>query len=215
MNDNRKNEFNESGFRPEIIPAQDEGKALEARSRQEFPDTDAAKMAFLEARENLLDVNRWAESSGGVSATFQLVNPDGYLVDGAAEKGQIIRIDIPGPGTEAGGGYDWAVIDEMEEGSTDELDYLAFRVRPTKNPAKNDGEEVDHFFSETSTGTFVLYRRMNEVICTVYDRNLKANTETEGSFIDKIRNSFVGNTAASGMSGVQWQKLTDSLLSGL
>lgn len=205
-----------TGFEPDIIPVQYEGRSLEAQRSKEFQDTDAAKMAYLIARQRLLDVNRWAQRIEGITAAFQLTDQDGVPTEGMAGKGLMIRIDIPGPGTFAGDGYDWAVIEDMEEGSTDKLDFLAFRVRPAANPAGENpsgkGGNVAHFFSEGSSGTFVLYREKNELTCTIYDRNLKPNTEIEGNLADKARNSFVGTTAAMGMSAVQWQKLADSVL---
>ncbi len=196
---------------PEIIPAQYEGRALEAQSSRQFQDADAAKMAYLRARQRLLEVNRWAPHIEGVTAVFQLAGQDGEPVEGMAQKGMMIRVDIPGPGTSAGDGYDWVVIDDMEEESTEKLDFLAFRVRPAGNPAGSEGE-IAHFFSAGSSGTFVLLREKNELTCTVYDRNLKPNTEMKGSLPDRMRNSLVGTTAAMGMSGVQWQKLVDSVL---
>ncbi len=213
MNDlNRK--WND--FKPDIIPAQYEGRALEAQRSREFQDADAAKMAYLIARQRLLDVNRWAQHIEGITAAFQLTDQDGTPAEGMAGKGLMIRIDIPGPGTSAGDGYDWAVIEDVEEGSTDKLDFLAFRVRPAANPSGENPSgkegEIAHFFSECSSGTFVLYREKNELTCTIYDRNLKPNTEIKSSLSDKARNSFVGTTAAMGMSRVQWQKLADSVL---
>lgn len=200
-------------FEPEIIPAQYEGRALEAQSSRQFQDADAAKMAYLRARQRLLQVNRWAPHIEGITAVFQLADQDGEPVEGMAQKGMMIRVDIPGPGTSAGDGYDWVVIDDMEEGSTEKLDFLAFRVRPAGNPSGREGE-IAHFFSAGSSGTFVLLREKNELTCTVYDRNLKPNTEIKGSLPDRMRNSLVGTTAAMGMSGIQWQKLVDSVLEG-
>jgi len=203
-------------FEPDIIPEQYEGRALEAQRSREFQDADAAKMAYLRARQRLLDVNRWARHIEGITATFQLTDQDGGLMEGMAQKGLMIRIDIPGPGTAAGGGYDWAVIEDMEEESTEKLDFLAFRVRPAENPSAGNpsGREgkIAHFFSSGSSGTFVLFREKNQVTCTVYDRNLKPNTEIKGDLTDRVRNSFVGTTAAMGLSGIQWQKLADSVL---
>ncbi len=168
-------------------------------------------MGFLRARQRLLEVNNWSRHIEGISAAFQLVNPEGQAVEEMAGKGLTIRIDIPGPGPSAGDGYDWAVIEDMEEGSTDTLDYVAFRVRPTENPSGSTGEAA-HFFAAGSSGTFVLYRYRNDLTCTVYDRNLEPSTGEEAGFTDRVRNSVVGVTAAIGMSGIQWQKLTDAVM---
>ncbi len=197
-------------FEPEMIPPQHEGTALEARSSQEFQDSDTAKMAYLKARQRLLDVNHWSRYIDGITAVFQLMNQNNEPVEGIAEKGLLIRVDIPGPGTSTGDGYDWVIIDDLEEGSTAELDYLAFRVKPTENPSKEDAQTA-HFFSAGSSGTFVLCRENKNVTCTVYDRNLKANTALTGNLSDIVRNTFVGTAAARGMSGIQWQKLVDSV----
>jgi len=204
-------------FEPDIVPEQNEGRALEAESTRLYQDSDAAKMAYLKARERLLHVNNWASLVEGVTGEFRLTESSGQMTEETARKGLMIRIDIPGPGTKAGDGYDWVIIEEMEEGSSQELDFLAFRVKPSKKPLgslfSNHGEEgIAHFYDPEASGTFVLYRTTNVVTCTIYDRNLKANTGAVSRVTDKLRNAVVGTTAAMGISGVQWQKLADAVV---
>ncbi|WP_345026368.1 hypothetical protein [Ravibacter arvi] len=198
------------GFQPEILPEQFVGRMLSARSTKTFADTDAANMAYLKARERLLNVNEWGAYTNEALADFQLVDENGEKVSGKAAKGLRIRIDIPGPGTFEGEGFDWALIEEMEEDAREDLEYVAFRVRPAANPEKKKSE-VAHFYNPQSTSTMVVYRDDLSVTCAIYDRNLSANTEHTTNLADKMRNAVVGNLAASGLSGVQWQALVDAL----
>lgn len=202
-------------FEPDILPDQIEGRSLHAQCSYQYPDIDTAKMAYLKARQRLLDVNNWEHYIDGITAEFRLADTQGSLVDGTAKKGLMIRIDIPGPGTVAGEGYDWVTIEEVEEGSKQELDFLAFRVKPADNPKSEntpESENIAHFYSSDSTGTFVLYRAGLEVTCSVYDRNLKANTAENSQVVDAVRNSIIGTSAAMGISGIQWQNLVDAMV---
>lgn len=200
-------------FEPEILPEQERGRMLEAHRRHVFADADSARMAYLNIRERLLNINEWNRYSDGLLADFALVNDDGEIAEGQAASGLYIRIDMPGPGPSEGDGFDWALIDEYEEDGNDDFEYVAFRVKPASNPESQE-EGTAHFFAPESSGTMVLYRDNVVVCCTIYDRNLRANTEESVSFTDKIRNAVVGNVAAMGFSGIQWQQLVDSLWGG-
>ena len=155
-------------------------------------------------------IHNWGKIAGKLSADFQLTDNKGNEADRPAQKTDHFRIDIPGPGSKAGEGYDWARVEDIKEVNNGDVDSIAIVVRPAANP-QTQNPNVAHFFSEKSTSTFVVTREANKITASIYDRNIEANEETEEP-LDKLRNAMVGLTAKHGFSKLQWQALADALI---
>jgi hypothetical protein len=193
-----------------IVPPQLEGSEINTESTTELPDLTAANALFEVARRRLLHVNEWHDISGHALAHFRLTNELGQQITGEVKEGYYFQIDIPGPGTEAGEGFDWVVVEKIDHFTLPDAVGVALRVRPSTNPtAQNEG--TAHFYSEESTSTFVVARENLRVIAAVYDRNTKANTDAE-SLIDNARNLVTGWVGKMIFSKIQWKSLTDGLL---
>jgi len=197
-------------YKSSIVPDQQTGRAIDAFSTVELENEEDAKAFFGQAKENLRDVNHWKTIAGTISATFQLVDAKGKEVRRKAEKGDHFKIDIPGPGTKTGEGFDWVQIEEVENVSLPDGERFGFRVRPTDNP-QNEKKDVAHFYSDESTSSFVVERRNNTVTASVHDRNTKPNTDANKP-IDKIRDAIVGAAGVTTFSKIQWKNLTDGLV---
>jgi hypothetical protein len=193
-----------------IIPGQQTGKAIDAESHVALPNESAAKTFFAKVKDRLKNVNRWDEYAGNFSATFRLVNASGIEVNRHVEKGDYFKIDIPGPGSESGKGYDWVRVEEIENNATTDGEKFGLRVRPTENP-QGGRDDVAHFYSDESTSTFLVERKGNTITASIHDRNTKPNTEASTT-ADKIRDTAVGAAGVLAFSKIQWQKLTDGLL---
>jgi hypothetical protein len=193
-----------------IVPEQRTGKPIDAKSELEFKEKSDAKAFFEVVKERLQHVNQWKDYAGNLSATFQLVDRHGNEVQRNAQKGDYFKIDIPGPGSKTGDGYDWVQIEEVESSSTPDAERFGFRVRPTSNP-QNANQDVAHFYSDESTSSFIVERNMNKITASVHDRNTKPNTNAE-STSDKIRDTIVGAAGVLSFSKIQWKNLTDGLL---
>jgi hypothetical protein len=193
-----------------IVPDQQTGKAIDAESSVQLAKEEDAKAFFGRAKERLQNVNDWKQIAGTLSATFQLVDADGKEVNRKAQKGDYFKIDIPGPGTKTGEGFDWVQIEEVENTSLPDGERFGFRVRPTDNP-QNHKEDVAHFYSEESTSSFVIERRNTTVTASVHDRNTKPNTDATKT-TDKIRDAVVGAAGVASFSKIQWKNLTDGLV---
>lgn len=186
------------------------GKAITAQSDRTLADEAAARHLFEKVKQRLLHVNTWHEFAGEGLAHFHLTDEQGNEIDGPIRENCHFRIDIPGPGTKDGNGFDWVQVEKIEEVASPQAPRLEIRVRPSSNPA-TPRENIAHFYSEEATSTFQVLRKKNVVTVSVFDRNVKPNTEAHG--IDEIRNRLVGFTALMGASKIQWQNLTDGLLS--
>lgn len=186
------------------------GKAIDATGNVEFNNEHNAKEFFKVARRRLENVNGWADLAKVPSAVFKIVGADGQEVDRPVKKGDYFKIDVPGPGSTTGDGFDWVIVEDVEEQSHADGESFGFRVRPTENPT-NAKKDIAHFYSEESTSTFLVRRVGRVVSASVKDRNTKPNANAD-SALDKIRDAVVGAAGVFSFSKIQWQGLVDGLL---
>ncbi len=199
--------------KPDIsLPNQEEGSEKNIETTQELNSTEEAKELFNQAKKRLLDVNQWQQICGKMSAVFKLADEKGNDIEGDPKAGNYFKIDIPGPGTASGKGYDWVRVEAVEENKNEQEDSesILIRVRPADNPSTGDNN-IAHFFSEKATSNFVVSRSKNVVTAAVYGRNEVPNTATDKP-LDKTRNAVVGATAIAGFSNPQWKSLANGVL---
>lgn len=193
-----------------IVPPQFTGKEIEADATRELEDETAARDFFEIAKKRLLDVNNWNKIAGAITAQFQVIDEKGKEVNREVKKGDYLRINIPGPGSKEGDGYDWVCVEEIKEISKEFVQSAGFRVRPKENPF-GEKNETAHFYSNEASSSFIITREDAKVISWIIDRNLLPNTESS-SLVDKVRDVAVGVSAIAGFSKIQWQGLADGLV---
>jgi hypothetical protein len=184
---------------------------IDSEASEKFTDGEEAKSFFSTVKERLLAVNHWHKIAGEAGAKFQLIDKNGQEVNRPVEKGDYFKIDVPGPGSSAGDGYDWVQVEDVKEVSQQEVDSIGLRVRPSTNPLSADNS-IAHFYSEESTSTFIVTRENNKITATIYDRNSKPNTNAE-TVMDKVRHVAAGIGAILGGSKLQWKGLAKGLVS--
>lgn len=193
-----------------LIPHQETGVIIDSAATEEFSSTEDARAFFATVKSRLLAVNGWHDVAGKASAEFQLIDKNGHEVSRSVEKGDYFKIDVPGPGSSAGDGYDWVQVEDVKEVSQGDVDSVGLRVRPSTSPLNNK-EGIAHFYSEESTSTFIVTRERNKITATIYDRNTKPNTDT-GKIMDKVRDVATGIGAIFGGSKLQWKGLAKGLV---
>ena len=193
-----------------IVPPQFKGQEIEVDAVQDLKTESEAQRLYDIAKKKLLNVNNWNRIAGAVTARFQIIDKKGNEVDREVQKGDYLRIDIPGPGTKEGGGFDWVLVEELDEIRQPSVQSVGFRVRPNENPF-GQRNETAHFYSKEATSSFIIIREKTKIIAWIIDRNLRPNTEQE-SLADKIRDVAVGISAIAGFSKVQWQGLANALI---
>jgi hypothetical protein len=194
-----------------IIPRHFSGKQISAESDEMFETLGESRKFYKTVKKRLMDVNNWNKLAGNLSARFQLVSADGEKVDRTVEKGDYFRIDIPGPGPEAGEGNDWVRVEEIKEVSQAEVESIGIRVRPSQKP-RSEEKDIAHFYSNMATSNFIVTREGKKVSAAVYDINTKTNEHTSDT-IDKIRDKIIGAGALAIFSKLQWKALTEGLIS--
>ncbi len=198
-------EKNQSG----IIPENHLGKVIDTADSVDFDSIEQATAFYAVVSDRLLRVNAWHTLAGGGTAEFQLVDAAGGQVDRPASQGDYFRIDVPGPGPAAGGGYDWVIVEQVSSVSQSGMQSLGMRVRPSPPPG-DPGGPVAHFYSEASTSSFTVTREGRRVTAGIYDRNARPNPE--GGLVDRVRHLAFGLGAVTGFSKYQWHRLVRGLL---
>lgn len=194
----------------ESIPSQYEGKQIDFETRTSCDSESEAKEFYFIVRRRLLRVFEWYTIAKIPAVTFILTDYQGNEMLREMRENDIVRIDIPGPGTSLGSGYDWVCVDKIVEGVTEEGEYCSITLRPTSNPTHQD-EEVAHFFKRMATSTLLVKRENLNVIAEYHGRNEIVNADTT-KFTDKIRNIVVGLAAKLGLSFSQWKSLIEGLV---
>jgi hypothetical protein len=197
-----------------LLPPQVKGKSTMTSAQVMAGKEVDAKFVFERATKRLLDVNEWTDHCGALSAGFQLTDDEGEPLKGRAVVGDYIRIDIPGPATEEGRGYDWVKIEKIEQPAAPDAEagsISLMQVRPCANPQLKDSDAIAHFLEDSATSTFIIEREGRKVTATVYGRNEVPNTAHPG-VADKVRNAAVGTLGAIGLSKIQWKALVEGLL---
>jgi len=194
------------------VPPQHTGAATNTVFSIMLPSLKESRERYYQAKARLLDVNHWHDFAGPLSANFTLTDDSGRELDHPAQEGDHIRINLPGPGSKTGDGYDWVAIEQIEDKTTSsgKTAYAAIRVRPSVNPQQWHGK-VAHFYDPAATSSFVVELTGRCVKASVYGRNEKPNTAPPG-FWDKVRNTLIAISASLGMSKPQWKSLVKGLV---
>lgn len=193
-----------------IVPDQYTGEEIETRSSIDLKNENEARAFYEIAKGRLLSVNNWHFIAGIVSGHFQLTDAHGEKLNRNVEIGDYFRIDIPGPGSSEGDGYDWVYVEDLKEITEENVQSIGFRVRPSQNPL-GDKNEIAHFYTDDATSNFIVTREGNTVTAIIIDRNLKPNDESE-SIADRVRHVAVGIGAIGLFSKIQWKSLADGLV---
>lgn len=198
----------------EIIPTQKEGGKSDNKYSVTCDTTYDAINLYKKSVERLLNVNNWEKICKGVIKTgFKLCDRFGNEVERLPAEEDYFKIDIPGPGSQDGEGYDWVKVENIftNADKMNDTDLIRINVRPASCPLNNK-ESIAHFFSESSTSTFLIKREKTVVTAEIHGRNEKPNDYAENK-IDALRNKVVATGAMLSFSDIQWKQLAIAFLS--
>ena len=196
-----------------LIPKQEIGKQYDNVETVICADKTEAKEKYESSCKKLLQISNWGKICDSILKTeFSLCNKQGIEITSDPEIGDYIRINLSGPGSKSGEGYDWVCIEEVVK-KEDENDYefTSIKVRPAACPL-NESQAIAHFFDAAATSTFIVARSKNEVSAQIHGRNEEPNKHTE-LVTDNVRNTVVAKFAAVKFSDIQWKTLCKGLIS--
>jgi hypothetical protein len=193
------------------IPQHKSGKRYDALSVVICETEKEAKERYAITLGRLTAINDWDSISGNIiSSSFLLCDEKGQKLNGIPRIGDYIRIDVPGPGTGNGDGFDWVKIENILERSFIHKSLYMIQVRPACCPL-NDIEEVAHFFSPEATSNFLVARVGLKVMSGIFGRNESPNTSVQ-HLSDIVRNQVTAGFAFLRFSDMQWRALINGIL---
>lgn len=192
------------------IPVQVKGKQMDIRESRHYGTQEEVVKAYHSARNRLLSINQWHDFAGTTSASFELFDALGHKINRFPKIGDYVRIDIPGPGSVIGSGYDWVKVTQLEDRSEDY--YTLITLQPSIPPANiRKRDEVAHFFKPTASTNIEIKVQHLSLQVNYFGRNEETNN-TSDLLVENIRNSLIGFGAKLGFSYPQWKKLVAGLL---
>lgn len=192
------------------IPLQTQGSKMDTVEQIQCNSTVQAEQLYNLLRQRLLDINNWGVMAKLPLSSFKLFNATGRAADRQAQEGDFIRIDIPGPGTKTGKGYDWVIVESITEQQDADYAVSSLRVRPCPHPLNPD-ESIAHFLGPQATSTFHVKLSGNTISAEEHGRNEMVNIYTN-HVLDNIRNAIVGLCAKVGFAYPQWKSLVTGML---
>lgn len=201
-------------MKEDLVPESATGGSTNSEHEVTEENEVKANQVFNRAVHRLLDISQWHTFAGLGSSVFKLTDENGDEVNREPTIGDYMKIDLPGPGSKAGEGFDWvrfeAIADKRDANGLAES--FSMRARPCANPKSKDNS-IAHFFTDEATSTFIVKREGKKVSAEVRGRNEAPNTSTH-NIVDKVRNTAVAVPAIIGISNGQWKKLVVGLLHG-
>lgn len=172
---------------------------------------EQAMTDYAELHRRLMAVNHWHEFSDKIKAEFSLIDATTLETTEEFTLGNYIKIDIPGPGSPSGHGFDWTKIIAIEKHQeNDEQPFMAFTIQPCPAP-DSDTDTIAHFYNDATTNTFIIRRIGNCLFAEVHGRNETDNVENL-PFLDLVRNKAVAIGGKFGLGNLNWFGFTLALL---
>lgn len=203
-------------MKPKIVtgvPEHEKGSFHDTESVRKLNDLENSIENFKTLKDRFLSVNYWSYYAKGTGADFKLHDRDGNLKKRLPEKGDFIRIDIPGPGNFEARGFDWVQITDMYEKQFNEgeiAELLLIECRPSEIPGK-ENTNTAHFYTAEATSTLIIFRGTDYCIkLGIYGRNETPNMNA--GIADKARNLTIALGGMVGLSKIQWKALADGLV---
>lgn len=190
------------------VPVQKSGGFHDTESTKQYKDNETdAQFEILKKR--FFSINKWKDYCGKASAEFKHFSESGQPVDRMPQRGDFIRIGIPGPGSQEADGYDWVEIANIAHREINHFESYIISCRPSKDPNQPKGQ-IAHFYSRSATSNIMIAKEGNILKVGVYARNEKPNFNA--GFFDKVRNLMIAAGGMLGISKIQWKLLAEGLL---
>ncbi len=127
------------------IPEQYVGGEMDVLAKVECDSIEGAKLLYNDVWNRLSDVNNWEAMSKASLSSFTVIDSSGHEAKRPTKKDDFIRIDIPGPGTKIGHGFDWVCVEILSNEIIDQRSLFSIQVRPSPRPNSGNSKTA-HFF---------------------------------------------------------------------
>ncbi len=186
------------------VPSQLKGGSHDTETKKILDNSELLNSEFQRIQKKFLDINSWSEYFEKGLPKFELHNSDGTPIQRSPQIGDYIKILL---NTHSPKNYIWVRIDMIDYTNPDSL---MIQIRPSTVPGQQFAGRIIHFFSSTSTSTFILSKGKDYIKAAVYGRNETANSNA--NFINSIKNIFISLSSKLGSSKINWKNFTDGIL---
>lgn len=191
------------------VPSQKNGKFHDTTSELQCNTIIEAQKKFDLLQNRLLDVNLWSDFFNQTT-TFTLTDSDGQLVHRKTQKGDCIKIKIPGPQNLLGDGWDWVKIKKIDTENYDDDQRLLMNCSPCADPTIQSNSTA-HFYTDQASSSFLVTRNNLKLTAEIHGRNEVWNINS-GTVINRIRNGLIAGAAVIGIAKIQWKLLANKLI---
>ena len=191
------------------VPLHKSGGFHDTESTKRFDQT-MISLKFEILKNRFYTINKWKDYCGEAFAAFKLYDSIGMPVDRKPQKGDFIRINIPGPGEIEAKGFDWVEVTDICFYQDTVSESILMTCRPSQNPVGKKNTHTAHFYSSKASSTFIISKGTDYLKAAIYGRNESPNFNA--SFIDIIRNMVIAAGGMLGIAKIQWKQLTEALL---
>ncbi|HUR67584.1 MAG TPA: hypothetical protein VMZ03_14620 [Chitinophagaceae bacterium] len=189
-----------------LVPPGTKGKSVDLEQTFTATMLDEAKAVYEKAVKRLQQPSSWHKLTGDPGAVFTVKDPSTMAEKKSAAINDLIKIDLPAPGSPAGDGHDWVKVEKISRDFDEQADEsFGLLAKVTENP-EDPEKGIAHFFAEGASSTFIIKRKGSTVTASYHGRNETPNTENPG-LADKVRNTIVALGALAGISELQWKAL--------
>jgi hypothetical protein len=172
-------------------------------STNTFPTESAAREAFGQSIEKLLNVNDWSALSS-FTADFVLHGPTGEpKAGGPPQPGDYIQVSLPGPMPK-----NWVRVTHTFR----DENRAEFTVQPSHDPHETDSDKIEHFFHQQATSLFRVELAGHTITASEIGKNEGINNQEPQAGGRAAINTVIAETGWLFYQQLQWKQLTDYLV---
>ncbi|MCY0976909.1 hypothetical protein PGH12_07050 [Chryseobacterium wangxinyae] len=193
-----------------LLPKHDSGSSSDAAATKPCLSQGIAEDLYRKLADQLLNISHWNINAGKLPTKFDLVDSNGKGGHFHAAENLFVKIKMPAPKNKTGNGYDWVVIEKVENYHEENIEYIHLQMRPCPC-LDNKGGGIAHFYEQNATNSFILIRSGSDIQLSVHGRNESPNTSNVRLW-DMLRNIFVAGGGIFGGSKLQWEDFVNSMI---
>ncbi|QTV05565.1 hypothetical protein [Faecalibacter bovis] len=174
---------------------------------------ELASSNFVFIKQRLLNVNNWGNFCTKTPVEFKVYDSNCSLNEGYVNLNDYIKIQIDLPTFSRRLSElvsDWVEVVRIEEHTDSNSAYFLMQLAPIECPSK-ETKEIEHFYSNNATKTFILYRNNQTISLSIHGRNEEVNFKVK-SKTKAFRNFLVANFGVIGIDNYLWNDFAIKIL---
>lgn len=192
-----------------LVPQQTKGQQRDFSYVIVMDSADNASDLFIDAKNMLLDINKWSDLCTGIS--FSLTDHHGKHIKRAARRDDYIIANIPAQDNILKNEIDWIYIDSIEYDDYPDIDTESFAIHMhlSNSPLLKDVPDPITGLVNASS-TFVIERAGKKLISSYHGRNNIAGTADE-----HLNKELLQTTQWFSLPDTIWKDIIKGFLTGV